>query len=154
MRNGQLIFLAAAILLTAPLLFGQQPPAEQPSTPMQMHHDPGDMQPMDCQGMVDKMRTMHASMKAMDDKLAGLVDAMNKAKGSAKVDRMAAVINEMVAQRNHMRDQMATMMPQMMQHMIVHMQGGVKSEMKSIADCPMMKSGDGKTPPPATEHKH
>ena len=107
---------------------------------------------MDCQAMMDKMQ---ASSKAMDDRLATFVDAMNKAKGSAKVDRMAAVINEMVAQRKQMRDDMAAMMPQMMNHMMQHMQSGMMSGMaQSMAACPMMKGSAPAAQPSAVEHKH
>src|SRR5512140_623700 len=90
---------------------------------------------------MQKMQTIHATMKAKDDKLTGMDDAMNKAKGSAKVDRMAAVINELVTQRNQMRDDMAAMMPQMMHHMMQHMQGAMMSGMQSMENCPMMKGG-------------
>jgi polyhydroxyalkanoate synthesis regulator phasin len=160
MRNGK-VFLVAATLLASPALFAQQPaptnpPMQMPpghtmQMPMQGQSDP--MPPMDCQAMMDKM---HASSKAMDERLATVVDAMNKAKGSAKVDRMAAVINEMVAQRKQMRDDMEAMMPQMMNHMMQHMQSGMMSGMKSMASCPMM--GNSSTPttpaPPTQEHKH
>jgi hypothetical protein len=53
----------------------------------------------------------------MDAKLQTLVDEMNKAKGSAKVDKTAAVITELVAQRAIMQKQMMDMHPQMMEHM-------------------------------------
>ena len=155
MRNAQVLCVAA--LLISPTIFAQQPPAGNPpmpmpsgqsmQMPMPQGSQPGQMKPMDCQAMMEKMQ---ASSKAMDDRLAVLVDAMNKAKGSAKVDRMSAVINEMVTQRKQMRDDMAAMMPQMMNHMTQHMQSGMASGMaQSMAACPMMKSSA-----PATEHKH
>lgn len=103
---------------------------------------------MNCEAM---MQEMHASSKAMDDRLQQLVDEMNKAKGSAKVDRMASVINELVTQRKQMREQMMTMMPKMMSHMSQHMQGGMMKGMaNSMEGCPMMR-GDQKS---ATEHEH
>jgi hypothetical protein len=58
----------------------------------------------------------------MDKKLQGLVDDMNKAQGQAKVDKMAAVINELVAQRASMQSHMMMM----------------------EEDCPMMKKGAAK----------
>ena len=69
-----------------------------------------------------QMMAMHskmmADMKAMDASLDLKVAAMNAARGRAKVDAMAAVINEMVAQHKQM---MATMMgmhdPMMMKGM-------------------------------------
>lgn len=42
----------------------------------------------------------------MDDRLRPLMDDMNKARGSVIVDRMAAVINELVAQRKQAREDM------------------------------------------------
>ena len=167
MNNAKPLFFTVALLAMGSLVFAQQPPASQqtpmpmpPGHSMQMPMRPGSqqgqMQPMDCQAMMDKMQ---ASSKAMDDRLAGLVSDMNKAKGSAKVDRMAAVINEMVTQRKQMRDDMAAMMPQMMNHMTQHMQSGMMSGMQSMADCPMMKgmgqtSQPSSTQTPAPEHKH
>ena len=162
MRNGKVLLLAA-VCLTTSALFAQQPPAankpmpmppgQSMQMPMPQGAQPGEMAPMDCQAMMDKMQ---ASSKAMDDRLAALVGDMNKAKGSAKVDRMAAVINEMVAQRKQMRDDMATMMPQMMNHMMQHMQSGMMSGMASMSDCPMMKGMAQPSPSaaPAPEHKH
>jgi hypothetical protein len=161
MRNGKVLLLAT-LLLTAPALFAQQPATGDQQTPMPMppgqamqmpmQHGPhaGQMQPMDCQAMMQKMQ---ASSKAMDDRLAALVTDMDKAKGSAKVDRMAAVINEMVTQRKQMRDDMAAMMPQMMNHMMQHMQSGMMSGMQSMANCPMMKASSEAAHPAAPEHK-
>jgi polyhydroxyalkanoate synthesis regulator phasin len=159
MRNAK-VLLVAALLVTAPALFAQQPATANPPMPMPMQpgqsmqmpmQQPGQMQPMDCQAMMQKMQ---ASSKAMDDRLATLVDDMNKAKGSAKVDRVAAVVNEMVTQRKQMRDDMAAMMPQMMNHMMQHMQSGMMSGMQSMANCPMMKGGSQASQPAAPEHKH
>ncbi|MEO6908229.1 MAG: hypothetical protein ABI210_10095 [Abditibacteriaceae bacterium] len=53
--------------------------------------------------------TMMANMKAGDAKLGALAGKMNVAKGNAKVEAMAAVINEMVAQRKMMHSQIQTM---------------------------------------------
>jgi polyhydroxyalkanoate synthesis regulator phasin len=137
MRNSASLFLAG-ILLVASGAFAQHPAAggEQPAQ----------MPSMDCQSM---MQEMQASSKAMDDRLQQLIDEMNKAKGSARVDRMAAVINELVTQRKQMREQMTTMMPKMMGHMTEHMKSGMMSGMShSMAACPMMKAGEK-----APEHK-
>jgi hypothetical protein len=159
MRNAK-VLLFAAVFMTTSALVAQQPPGSQQmpmppgqsmQTPMPQGSQPGQMQPMDCQAMMEKMQ---ASSKAMDDRLATLVDAMNKAKGSAKVDCMAAVINEMVTQRKQMRDDMAAMMPQMMNHMMQHMQSGMMSGTQSMANCPMMKGSAPAAQPSAAEHKH
>jgi hypothetical protein len=123
------LILLVALALAVPAVFAQQPATPAPA--MQHHH--GEGEPMECQAMMQKMQT---SQKALDDKLEGLIAEMNKASGAAKVDRMAAVINELVSQRKQMHAQMMSMMPQMMEHSMHHMQSGMAEGMK---DCPMMK---------------
>jgi hypothetical protein len=65
-------------------------------------------------GMAAHHDKMMAEMKAADAKLDALVAKMNAAKGNAKVEAMAGVINEMVSQRKMMRGQMQMMHEQMM----------------------------------------
>lgn len=140
MRNVSLLFLSLIVLI-APSMLAQH---DHPAAAAQSAQMPA----MNCEAM---MKEMHASSKAMDDRLQQLVDDMNKAKGSARIDRMAAVINELVTQRRQMREQMMTLMPKMMSHMSQHMQSGMS---QSMAGCPMMK-GAAKTPDGSTpEHKH
>jgi hypothetical protein len=71
--------------------------------------------------MMGDMGSMHAKMmadmKAMDARLDQKVAAMNEAKGKTKVDAMAAVINEMAAQRKEMMAKMSSMHDAMMMHM-------------------------------------
>ena len=145
MRNSASLFLAG-ILLVASGAFAQHPAAGGDQA--------APMPSMDCQSM---MKDMHASSQAMDDRLQKLIDEMNQAKGSAKVDRMATVINELVTQRKQMREQMMTMMPKMMGHMSEHMKSGMMSGMsKSMAGCPMMKGAEkgAEKAPDAAPHKH
>ena len=134
--------LRTSTLLLASVLFATSAFAQHPAAAGEKN---APMAAMDCKTM---MHDMQASSKAMDDKLQGLVDEMNQATGSAKIDRMAAVITEITAQRTQMRDQMMTMMPKMMGHMAEHMKG---SGSQSMADCPMMKGAE-KTPE-AAPHK-
>ncbi|HEY6843806.1 MAG TPA: hypothetical protein VI391_06535 [Thermoanaerobaculia bacterium] len=54
---------------------------------------------------MDDCPMMKKSAEA-DSKLQGLVDEMNKAEGQAKIDKMAAVINELVARRAAMQKDM------------------------------------------------
>jgi hypothetical protein len=65
-----------------------------------------------------QMMAMHsqmmAEMKAMDARLDLKVAAMNAARGHAKVDAMAAVINEMVTQHKQMMTKMMGMHDPMM----------------------------------------
>lgn len=65
----------------------------------------------------DGMAGMMARHDSLDRVLAGKLAAMNAARGSTKVDAMAAVINELVSQRDAMH-------AMMMQHM-KDMQGGM-----------------------------
>ena len=55
-------------------------------------------------------QTMMQQMQAADTRLDKLVAEMNRATGSKKVEAMAAVINEMVAQRRQMQAHMMQMM--------------------------------------------
>lgn len=57
----------------------------------------------------DDCATMKKSAADMDKKLQALLDDMNKAQGQAKIDKMAAVINELVAQRSAMQSHMMSM---------------------------------------------
>lgn len=101
-----------------------------------------------CEAMMQQHEAMQKQMAGMDTKLQALVDDMNRAEGSAKVDKMAAVITEMIGQRSMMQKQMAEMQPQMMHHMMEHMQGG-KEGMAGM-NCPMMQ-GEKQ---PAAAHQH
>ena len=63
----------------------------------------------------DTSRAMRREMmmqrvQAADARLDKLVSEMNRASGAKKVEAMAAVINEMVAQRKQMRAHMREMM--------------------------------------------
>ena len=82
---------------------------------------------------------MSGQQQAQDAKLHGLVDTMNKTTGQAKVDAMAAVINELIAQRTAMRGEM--------QEMMMHHTGAMKgqSEDHSMENCPMMKKSSKKS---------
>lgn len=96
-----------------------------------------------CHEMMQRHENMQAQMETMDRKLVGLVGQMNQARGDAKVNAMAAVINELVEQRKQMRSQMMDMGPGMMGHMMEHMQG--MEGMKGMS-CPMMKGMMDKKP--------
>lgn len=130
-------------VLLAPALFAQMPAGEKPA----MKHD--------CAAMMQQHEAMQKHMAEMDAKLQTLVDEMNKAKGSAKVDKTAAVVSELVAQRSMMQKQMMEMHPKMMDHMKEHMQSGMMKGMAdSMSGCPMMKGSEKAPAPPAAEHKH
>jgi polyhydroxyalkanoate synthesis regulator phasin len=141
MMNRTIVGFALA-LFCVPALFAQMPDGQKPA-----------MMP-DCAAMMQQHEAMQKHMAEMDAKLQTLVDDMNKAKGSVKVDKTAAVINELVAQRAMMAKQMMDMQPKMMEHMMEHMQSGMMKGMAdSMASCPMMK-GSEKTSTTPAEHQH
>ncbi len=97
----------------------------------------------ECDAMMAKKQEMQDKLQAMDATLDKLVAEMNAAKGSKEVDAMekpmAAVLNELVAQRKALRSMMMEMQPAIMGHMMhhVHMQGTM-----GTMECPMMKTGN------------
>ncbi len=104
----------------------------------------------ECDAMMAKKQEMQNKLQAMDATLDKLVAEMNAAKGSKEVDAMekpmAAVLNELVAQRKALRSMMMEMQPAMMAHMMHHVHGT-----KGAMECPMMKMGS--TPEPKAEEK-
>ncbi len=157
MRMTRMILLTLTVGSLATLGFGQQskpmPMSQMPMHQMKHEMKPEAVTPMDCKAMMQRQDAMQTKMKAMDEQLDKLVADMNAARGSKKVDKMAAVIDELVAQRKEMRAQMQTMMPMMMQHMMQHMQAGMMKGMSdSMASCPMMKKDAAAAEGP--EHPH
>lgn len=76
--------------------------AQQPGMgPGPMHRGMGG--PMMCPEHQQMREQMQQQMRAHDAKLDELVSAMDQAEGPAKVDAIAAVVNELVAQRREMR---------------------------------------------------
>jgi hypothetical protein len=151
--------LAAAALALAVGVGAQTPPASPPAakspeaTPLAVHHKHGaatakpaaDMKP-ECEAMMAKKKEMEDKLQAMDATLDKLVAEMNAAGAENKVDAMekpiAAVVNELVAQRKASRAMKTEMESVMMAHMMKHMEmAGTKAGKKSMTDCPMMKMG-------------
>jgi Skp family chaperone for outer membrane proteins len=149
------IFVAAALVLAVSVA-AQTPPPPAPTpaakslraAPMTGHHKAtaasakhdADMK-TECQAMMAKKHEMHEKLQAMDAALDKLVAEMNAAKGSKEPDAMekpmAAVITELVAQRNASHAMMMEMQPAMMAHMMHHMHmHGTKGAM----ECPMTKT--------------
>jgi len=65
-----------------------------------------------------QMGMMMAEMTASQKKLDALVATMNAATGQAKVDQMAALLTELVAQRKAMQSRMMSMQGDMMKQMM------------------------------------
>ncbi len=150
---GVLATTALALAVSAgaqtPPASGPTPAATSPHTATMpgYHHGTGatkagrDAQmKAECSAMMARKQEMQVKVQAMDAILDKLVAEMNAAKESKEVDAlekpMAAVLNELVAQRKALRTMMMEMQPPMMAHMAHHMQmHGAKGPM----DCPMMK---------------
>ena len=142
MKLGRTIPILLVSLAGAATLWAQQPPPPPTAQKMEMQGKPGMMDDkiMD-ESMMAHHKEMMAKMEAMDARLDDLVKKMNAATGSRKTDAVAAVVNELVAQRKQMREHMMAMQPEMMQHMMAHMRTGMMKGMEeSMAKCPMMKS--------------
>jgi Spy/CpxP family protein refolding chaperone len=143
MKVGRTIAVLLVSFVGAVILWAQQPAPPPPAAQkMEMPGKPGMMdEKMMEEPMMAHHKEMMAKMEAMDSRLDDLVKKMNAAKGSKKADAVAAVANELVAQRKQMREQMMTMQPEMMKHLMEHMRMGMMKGMEdSMAKCPMMKS--------------
>lgn len=89
------------IVLLAGLAFGPRVALAHPPD----HHPPGPATAAQC-------REMMADLKAMDGRLDEKLAAMNAAQGEARMDAMAALLNELVTQRKTMHEKRAgTPMP-------------------------------------------
>jgi hypothetical protein len=117
-------FLLAAQMTMAP---APQMPADQKMPP-------------ECAAMMQDKQAMQKQMSEMDSKLNSLVEAMNTASGPDKLDKISAVVNELVAQHQAMHKNMASMSGEMDCPMM-------KSASKQAAkmDCPMMNSASKKS---------
>lgn len=85
----------ATLALTSSMLAAQQPGAATPERQSRMANG-------------NQMSMM--MMDSLNHRLDSLVARMNQASGNQKVQAMAAVINELVAQRKAMQDRMHQMM--------------------------------------------
>jgi hypothetical protein len=126
--------ITLAVIGMAPILFPSSASAQM--TPgMKMGQGKGAGMPPACQEMMGMRQSMRAEQASTDAKLNDLVAKMNAASGEKKVDAIAAVVSEMVAQRQARHEKMATM----------------QSKMEAaMANCPMMQKGAG---PPEPEKK-
>jgi hypothetical protein len=92
---SRLIGGIAALALTVSTAAAQQPGAATPDRRS---------------GMAGGNQMSMMMMDSLNHRLDSLVDRMNRTSGNQKVQAMAAVINELVAQRKAMQDRMHQMM--------------------------------------------
>ncbi|MGA2936949.1 MAG: hypothetical protein ABSF52_07610 [Syntrophobacteraceae bacterium] len=133
MKSLTLFTLVMVVLIMPCGLFAQQdqnqPPNAQYQPQMQPGHKHGEPNPQMMEHWKNVMAEHGQMMKEMDARLQEKVAAMDAAKGDQKIEAMAAVIKEMVAQRQEMRDQMMKMREMMTEQGHEHMgMGGTKSE--------------------------
>jgi hypothetical protein len=98
MRYSGLLAGIVAVVLTAPMIHGQQ----SSHKPEESHRAESTTMGMD--------HPMMPTMDSLDRRLDSLVNRMNRAGDGQKLAAMAAVINELVAQRKTMRSHMREMM--------------------------------------------
>lgn len=109
-----------------------------------------------CAMMQKEMDKMQKGMHQSQEKMDGLLRDMNAATGPAKIDSVAAVVNEMATRS----DKMYEMHAGMMQHMSAHMmQGEGAKAHKEMMMCPMMKGHEsggehGERSTPGAEGEH
>lgn len=167
MKKHPLKILVLCICATATLVlalsagaqvFASDPQAESSqTTPMKGHyypvagaeHDVG--MKAECQAMMAKKQNAQEERLAMDAKLDELVAQVN-ATGTLTehdaMEKMAAVITELVAQRKTTQSMMMEMQPEMMAHMMHHRDmHGTKGGM----ECPMMMKMSKPSEPMAAE---
>ena len=104
-------FVVLALVLGATRLGFNVAEATQQTPPAQGATQP---QPPGLQDMMKMHEQMMTEMQAGDAKLDALAKDMNDAKGDAKVNAVAAVVNELVRQHKAMHGRMGQMHQQMM----------------------------------------
>ncbi len=127
--SGIALALAFALIVLPPSTSAQEQPTGQMMQGMQKEERKGAGMPPACEEMMAMRQSMHAEQVSADAKLNDLVAKMNAASGEKKVDALAAVVSEMVAQRQARHEKMATM------------QSKMEAAMKN---CPMMSKHPGK----------
>ncbi|MGA7617252.1 MAG: hypothetical protein WBX15_18970 [Thermoanaerobaculia bacterium] len=154
MRSRLILSITAATTMFAAVAFAQPPttpavPKEAAPSSHAVSHamEKGGEGMMHHCDMMMSQQEIAKQMDAMDAKLQGLVETMNATTGPARVDAMAAVVNELVTQRTEMRRALTSMRPMMMHGSGMDNEGkpGMAEGMK---DCPMMKEkGDAPSMP-------
>lgn len=143
-----MISVAGALATIAPTAITSF--SAQPQEHRHEHAQPEEAQPLSqrCAAMSEMHQKMMDRMGQADMRLSDLADRMNEASGEAKVEAMAALLNEIVAQRKSMHAHMSTMHERMMGHMMEHMAASMPDDERramheAMKDCPMMKAMHG-----------
>jgi hypothetical protein len=137
-----------ALLLTltaAPAALSQEGEPPPGHHGMQHHGKPGEMPPGHAEKMAEHRAKMAEHREAMEAHMARmdeLVAQMNQATGDAKVDAVAAVLNEMWSHHQSMREEMGGMGMAMMGHGKMGHGAGCPCPMHGEGSCPMMGEED------------
>jgi hypothetical protein len=110
----------------------------KPGTEAKAASPKGKEMPQACREMMASRESMREERAKNNAKLNELAAKMNAATGEKKVDAIAAVVSEMVAQRQATSEKMATMHTKWK---------------KAMEECPMMKEGAGGAPSAPAQHK-
>jgi hypothetical protein len=102
------VLLAVCLGLAHQGLEAAQGAPQSPSAPGRQQGQPGMAE------MMKMHEQMMAEMKVSDGRLDALVKEMNAASGNARVDAIAAVVNELARQNRAMHEHMGQMHQQMM----------------------------------------
>jgi hypothetical protein len=108
----RLAFAGSLAMLLIALGSLTRPSAAIPNSPAQGAGQPPSQSNM--QDMMKMHEKMMAEMKASEAKLDALIKEMNAATGDAKVNAVAAAVNELVRQHKTMYEHMGQMHQQMM----------------------------------------
>jgi hypothetical protein len=106
-------------------------------------------QPRRHPGDTSNRATMMTMMDSSDARLDRLVRVMNQATGPRKVPAMAAVINELVAQRKAMRSHAREMMEM---RGMMDQPGGEHKAPSRMQDMQRLPADTGKTQPDTADH--
>lgn len=142
------VFFIVGLTLLPYALYGQQQADQPPAEPTAHHQMPEgrmqgeveiEQQPSD--RLMPHHQRMMTKVKEMDAQLEEKVKAMNEATGEQKVAAMAAVLNELLAQRKVMHRHMSAMQGRMCKMMD---QDESRGRMHWMSGCPKMKMKQGK----------
>jgi hypothetical protein len=160
--------LALAVILVPAALLAQTPASQAPAGTMgtgtghpgmMTAQGQGNVWP-GCAAYMQRRQAVQQQFQTMDSKLDTLLGQMNAAKGTAKVDAMAALINELVSQRNTFRSMMIQMEPmmmgRMMENMAMGMMGGGMGRMRGWGTAPQgqTQQSPGQESQPSQQQLH
>lgn len=150
LRSG--LAIALALTLWSPVQAQSADPAEE-KTKMEGKTMTETEMMQCCHETKELKENLAADLKKQDTELTAKIEEMNEAAEDKKLDLMAGIVTQMVAQRTALNERKAKMEQGMMKHMMQHMQTGKES----MAQCPMMdgKDSTGKSTEPgeATQEK-